>query len=162
MRHFSTTYPIAIVYLSHTVGTVRRPFTPIRTLFATHYSHSRRIVFTAIRTLFLAQLQRIQTETQLFAHLFANSRTYSQYQHSIRNSRSIFSPGLHYNYSQLVVVRAVHTPFALLSHTKFPHVYSHHFTPRSHYLRNGARGGEPIRTHSRSIQAQLTRTRAHL
>ena len=39
------------VYIYCTVGKVRRPFTPIRTLFA-HYSHSRRIVFSAILTLF--------------------------------------------------------------------------------------------------------------
>ena len=87
-----------------TVGKVRRPFTPIRTLFA-HYSHSRRIVFTAILTLFAhyshGRTLFAQSHTNHYSHA-----TVAHYSHSRRHSiRTLFAQFTHYS-------RRRHTKFA--------------------------------------------------
>ena len=81
-----------------TVGTVRRPFTPIRTLFA-HNSHNHHIVFTAAhyshsRRLFARSYTLFAHYSHgrtLFAH-YSHGRTLFTRSHTIRNVRAVLSP----------------------------------------------------------------------
>ena len=92
-----------------TVGTVHRPFPPIRTLFA-HYSHTIRTVVASHSQLFSHHSHTIRTVAHyshgqtLFAHshtirtLFARShtiRTVAHYSHTIRTLFAPSSPQPH-------------------------------------------------------------------
>ena len=112
-------------------GKVRRQFTPIRKLFA-HYSHSRRIVLTAILT--------------LFAHYSHGLTLFAHYSHG----RTLFA---HFSHGRTLFLFARFTHYSRHHHTKFAD-YSYQFAPRSHDSRGG---GEPVRTHSRSIRTVHTR-----
>ena len=92
--------------------------------------------------------------------LFARShtiRTVAHYAHTIRtvahysHGRTLFA---HYSHGSTLF--AQFTDYWRHRHTKFAH-YSHQFAPQSHYSRGG---GEPIRTHARSIRT--VHTRSHL
>jgi hypothetical protein len=124
-----------------TVGKVRRPFTPIRTLLA-HYSHSRRIVFTAILTLFahyshgLTRFAQYSHGRTLFAHyshgrtLFARShtiRTPFARSHTIRAVHTLFAPSSHQIRRLFAPVRTPVTLFA-----RWGRAHSHSFTQYSH------------------------------
>ena len=140
-----------------TVGKVRRPFTPIRTLFA-HYLHSRRIVFTAILTLFahyshgrilFARSHTIRTPfAQSHTIRTLHNRTVAHYS---KNSRSIISRFTLFTARS----RGSHTICAIV--TSNSHSIRISSTLQSHYSRGG---GETIRTHARSIRA--VHTRSHL
>ena len=124
-----------------TVGKVRRPFTPIRTLFA-HCSHSRRIVFTAILTLFsryshgLTLFAHCSHGRTLFAHYshgrtrFARShpiRTPFARSHTIRAVRTLFAPSSHEIRTLFAPVRTPVTLFARWGRARL-----HSFTQYSH------------------------------
>ena len=103
-----------------------------------------------IHTLFAESSHRIPSYSHTIRTRFARShtiRTVAHYSHG-RTPFAVFA-----QYSLPVYI--IHSSFARLTHysrhchTEFTH-YSHQFTPRSHYSRGG---GEPGRTHSRSIRA---------
>ena len=134
-----------------TVGKVRRPFTPIRTLLS-------------IRTLFAQSSHRSHSHSHTIRTLFARShtiRTLFARSHTVRTlfARShVIRTVAHYSHTFRTVAhysRGSHTTRAI-NHTKFAD-YSHQFAPRSHYSRGW---GGPVRTHSRSIRT--VHTRSHL
>ena len=137
------------VYLSHSRESSQAVHThshTIHTLFA-QSSHRIHSYSHTIRTLFARSVRHYSHTIRTVAHYSHTIRTVARYSHG----RTLFE---HFSHGRTLFARFSH--YSRHLHTKFAD-YSHQFAPRSHYSRGG---GEPVRTHSRSIRT--VHTRSHL